>query len=199
MSYSWFLPYPITASSTSKSLGFLNKKGDYLFGLVIKITRISPSFEIGHPLGHSKLKQIGCFVPAVLSGPAPSQSAQPCIRQNPVPVLRHLPFPLDFLHWVLVVVLERTYTELTIFPEPEESEKEKSKSEIVKKLGVSLSIFCTCLENWDKIRKAAKGSEVGSRTKGEQLAHVGNWLLEWRCQIREDHIFVSGSCLSRCV
>lgn len=37
---------------------------------------------------------------------------------------------------------------------------------MVKELEVSLSIFYKCLENWDKIkRKAAKGTEVGSRTK----------------------------------
>lgn len=68
------------------------------------------------------------------------------------------------------MVLQRKSTELTIFPELKVSKKEKSKSEMVKESGVSLSVFCIFLENWDKIkRKAAKGSEIGSRTRGENL------------------------------
>lgn len=72
------------------------------------------------------------------------------------------------------MVLQRK-SELTIFPELKVSRKEKSKSEMVKESGVSLSIFCIFLENWDKIkRKAAKGSEIGSRIRREKLANLVN-------------------------
>lgn len=73
------------------------------------------------------------------------------------------------------MILKRKCTKLTIFPELKVSKKEKSKSEMVKEYGVTLSIFCMFLENKDRIkRKAAKGSEIGNRMRGEKHANLVN-------------------------
>lgn len=81
-----------------------------------------------------------------------------------------MPLPLYFLHGVLLVEVERKYTELTLFPEQKVRKKEKSKSEMVKESGVSWSIFRMFLERWDKTkRKAAEGMKLVAEREEENL------------------------------